>query len=223
MRFKDLPVYFDRPAATGPIDRAELGLPTTGTLYACLQSLFKFHPAFDPVLAEIVRADSTAKILMIGDAQDTWVKLLNARWANAFPEVAAHVVWLAPMTADKFLSVLAAADVAIDPFPFAGGNTTLQALGVGTPLVTLPTAFMRGRCGIAAYDQIGFMDLVARDPAHYVELAVRVANDAPYRSHCVDAIRAGHDRLFETQSVIDEFNDFFASAYEASFTEGSLA
>ena len=87
----------------------------------------------------------------------------------------------------------------------------------------LPTAFMRGRCGIAAYDQIGFMDLVARDPAHYVELAVRVANDAPYRSHCVDAIRAGHDRLFERQSVIDEFNDFFASAYGASFTKGSLA
>jgi protein O-GlcNAc transferase len=114
-------------------------------------------------------------------------------------------------------------DVAIDTFPFAGGNTTFQSLGVGTPLITLPNDFMRSRCAVGAYNQIGFEELVARDPAHYAELAVRVANDREFRAHCVEAIRDGESRLFETEQVINEFNEFFASAYEASFKEGALA
>lgn len=50
---------------TSLLARAGLGLPASGTLYGCPQSLFKFHPDFDALLADIARGDPTGHIVLI--------------------------------------------------------------------------------------------------------------------------------------------------------------
>lgn len=216
VRFNNLPCYYHSIAAYPELDRAARRLSEEGNLYGCLQSLFKMHPSYDAALAGILRADPNGTIIAITDQRSTWADLLRARWAREMPDVAHRIRFVPMMDHPEFLSLLSGVDVAIDTYPFAGGNTSLQAIGVGTPLVTLPSEFMRGRCTYGAYDQIGYHGLIARDVDHYVELAVRTANDRAFRADAVDAIKSGASRIFETQSVIDEFNDFFVAAYEAS-------
>ena len=52
------------------------------------------------------------------------------------------------MTSLKHLALvfLAAAAVVVDPFPFGGGVTSLEALSVGTPVVTAPVRTRGARC-----------------------------------------------------------------------------
>ncbi|HVF35397.1 MAG TPA: hypothetical protein VND91_08755 [Candidatus Saccharimonadia bacterium] len=63
-------------------------------------------------------------------------------------------------------------DLALDPLPFNGGTTTLQALGQGVPTLTLPGATLASRMGLSVLGALGLDDeLVATDAAHYVALA----------------------------------------------------
>ena len=58
VRLQHLPIYFYKPKVPQELqDRKHFGLPEDCHVYACLQSLFKFHPRFDEVLGAILRAD----------------------------------------------------------------------------------------------------------------------------------------------------------------------
>lgn len=61
----------------------------------------------------------------------------------------------------ELLSMLKVADVVLDTFPFGGGVTSLQAFAMGTPLVALPSKFLRGRLTLALFRQMGCIGKVA--------------------------------------------------------------
>jgi protein O-GlcNAc transferase len=76
-----------------------------------------------------------------------------------------------------YQSLTMAADVVLDPLHFGGGATTYDGLALGQPIVTLPSPFQRGRYTLGCYQKMDVMDCVAQSPQHYIELALRLAND----------------------------------------------
>jgi len=76
--------------------------------------------------------------------------------------------------------------VALDPFPFCGGLTSLDALWMGVPVVTLAQRQMAGRQTEAFLQCMGEGGLVAADPDEYVRIAAGLISDrdrlADYRS-----------------------------------------
>ena len=71
-----------------------------------------------------------------------------------------------------------AADVLLDTFHFSGGNTSFEAFAVGTPVVTLPSGFLRGRFTAGLYRKMGVADLIAETAESYVDLALRAPQAA---------------------------------------------
>jgi predicted O-linked N-acetylglucosamine transferase (SPINDLY family) len=69
-------------------------------------------------------------------------------------------------------------DIALDPTPFNGSASTLQALWMGVPVVTLAGAHAASRLGASLLRAMGQPDWVAEDEAAYVATAVRLARDA---------------------------------------------
>ena len=110
------------------------------------------------------------------------------------------------------MNLVAIADVILDTIHFNGMNTSLQAFAVGTPVVTLPTDLQRGRHTAGMYRRMGFTDCIARDPAHYATLALRVASDPEFRAHARQTILTTAGVLFEDMQVVREFERFFADA-----------
>jgi uncharacterized protein (TIGR03032 family) len=68
-------------------------------------------------------------------------------------------------------------DIALDPFPYAGGTTTCQALYMGTPVVTLAGDRFSARMGASVLTAANHPEWIAQDKDAYVEIAVRLAAD----------------------------------------------
>ncbi len=68
-------------------------------------------------------------------------------------------------------------DIALDPFPYSGAVTTLEALWMGVPVITLIGERMAQRQSAGHLTAIGHRELVATDAEGYVGLARRWAGD----------------------------------------------
>jgi protein O-GlcNAc transferase len=68
-------------------------------------------------------------------------------------------------------------DVALDPFPYNGTTTTLEALWMGVPVVTLAGRRHSARVGASLLRRIGLAELVRQSVDDYVDSAVALAAD----------------------------------------------
>ena len=71
----------------------------------------------------------------------------------------------------------ASVSVVLDTYPMTGATTTLIALWMGTPVVTLAGRYSWQRFGQSALAGAGYSEFVATDPESYVGLAADVAGD----------------------------------------------
>ena len=75
----------------------------------------------------------------------------------------------------KYLENYGDVDIALDPFPYNGGSTTLDALWMGVPLVTLAGRLAVQCTGASVLTAVGFPDLVAHTPEQYLKIALYLA------------------------------------------------
>jgi predicted O-linked N-acetylglucosamine transferase (SPINDLY family) len=68
-------------------------------------------------------------------------------------------------------------DIALDPFPFNGGMTTLEALWMGVPVVTVAGEGVVSRQSVSVLENIGAQELIFPTVAAYIDGAVALAND----------------------------------------------
>jgi len=68
-------------------------------------------------------------------------------------------------------------DIALDPFPFCGGMTSLESLWMGVPVVTLEQEMIAGRQTLSLLASLDLPELVATDEDSYVAIAATLARD----------------------------------------------
>ena len=97
----------------------------------------------------------------------------------------------------------------LDTLYYTGGaNTTYDAFAMGTPVVTLPTSFHRGRYTRAAYEQIGVMDCIAQSQEDYIKKALAMGTDIEYRKDISGKIKEACGEVFEDRLAVAELESF---------------
>ncbi len=81
-------------------------------------------------------------------------------------------------------------DIALDPFPFNGGITTLDALWMGVPVVTLSGQTPVGRGGRSILSNLGRPEWIAYSPEEYVTIASRLASEPSELARLRNGLRA---------------------------------
>jgi len=82
-------------------------------------------------------------------------------------------------------------DIVLDTLPYSGGDTTLAALDMDVPVVTLRGQRHAERISSSILSHLGVPELIASTEEEFVEIACRLAGDAEWRSRIVDSIRKG--------------------------------
>jgi len=112
----------------------------------------------------------------------------------------------------EYLRINRACDLMLDTVHWSGGNTSLDALACGLPVVTLPGGLMRGRQSAAMLRQLGVPELVTESPEAYVETAVRLGRSRDERRALSERIVRGSGELFDRAEPLRALEAFLESA-----------
>jgi predicted O-linked N-acetylglucosamine transferase (SPINDLY family) len=173
IRLPNLSIAYARPPAPPPEARTN-GPPRL----LCSQSLFKLLPAFDRLAARVAREVGRGTVEFIAHPSEAVTRRFRRRIGAAFRAAGVdedRIVVHPRLDPAAFLALNGRADVLLDSLGWSGGNTTLEALALGLPVVTLPGALMRGRHSAAILERAGRRDLIANDEDDYVAIAARLA------------------------------------------------
>jgi CRISPR-associated protein Csy1 len=195
------------PSVPSDATRERFGLPPEVPLLLCPQSLFKIHPDNDALFARVLAAVPRALLVGFEGGDDHVTAKFMTRLARA--GVDPSRVRLLPQCAhEDFLRINTLCDAMLDTLHWSGGNTSLDALACGLPIVTLPGRFMRGRQSMGMLTTMGLPDLVAADESEYVRTVARIASDRMYRDALSARIRSARDRIFDDSSAIRALCEF---------------
>jgi predicted O-linked N-acetylglucosamine transferase (SPINDLY family) len=180
----------------------------------CLQNLIKLQPAFDAVLARCVRETGAMLVffeLSAGQSQQFCQRLERA-FATAGVDFSANVRVVRALPYPDFLAGIAAATLVLDSPGFSGGATSLDAISMGTPIVTFAGASARARQTSAMLKLAGASELIARDFDDYVRIVVELAGDEARRADLRRRLCANADALFENREGVRGLERFLVES-----------
>ncbi len=147
-------------------------------VFGSFNNAMKLSPKTIALWAKVLQAVPDAKLLL--KAPSLRDQSVQARFQNLFAAQGIErerLIFRGPSELKEMMLEYGDVDIALDPMPYNGGTTTLQALWMGVPVVTLVGGNYVGRMGVSFMNTLGHPDWVATDEAEYVEAAVRLAQD----------------------------------------------
>ncbi|HSZ57979.1 MAG TPA: tetratricopeptide repeat protein [Tepidisphaeraceae bacterium] len=156
----------------GPLPALAAGYVTFG----CLNNFSKVSRKALNTWAEVLRAVPDSRLIICspeGRHRQGVRDLL--RFNGVEPSRIEFVGLLFPL--EKYLERYQRIDIALDPFPYPGGTTSLDALWMGVPVVTLAGQTAISRSGVSILSNLSRLQWIGHTAEQYVEIATRLAAD----------------------------------------------
>lgn len=201
------PLFIFEKGTAALSSRESFGLPENKRIYFCPQPAMKIHPHFDATLNEILDLDPDGVVVFIAGKDRKLAELLNQRFNRFMPDKVNRIFTLGFLSYEKYLGLCSCVDVGLDTHYFGGGNSSLDMLSVGTPVITWPQDVLKGRITHSLYVTMGMKGLSVDSRDDYAKLAVSIAQNSDMRHTFSKEIEAKSDVLFMNRGVIGEFKD----------------
>ncbi|MBM0741981.1 tetratricopeptide repeat protein [Phormidium sp. CLA17] len=192
--------------------RAEFHLREDAIAYLCCQAPFKYLPQHDVLLVEIARRVPHAQFVFI--RADILQPRLHRAFAAAELNSDDYCIFLPSLERNDYLMLNLLSDVYLDTLGFTGGNTTLDAIACGLPIVTCPGEFMRGRLSTGILQTLGVTNTIASNEADYVNIAVRLAQEDALRHEISTAMQARCSEVFDDPTCITALEEFYCQVVQ---------
>ncbi|MBT5242479.1 MAG: tetratricopeptide repeat protein [Rhodospirillaceae bacterium] len=201
------PVYMlGNYVAYAPIDDApDVGLSPSDAngfvTFGCFNNLDKINDQVIALWAKVLDAVPDSRLSLInfslGDPH------VRARIASAF---VAHGISAGRLDLHgkrprhDLLTAYNSIDIALDPFPYSGGLTTIEALWMGVPVITKRDGDrFASRHSVTHLTAVGLTDCIADDSEDYLNRAIALAQDPQRRA----ALRSGLREQMRGSPVCD--------------------
>ncbi|HTI66356.1 MAG TPA: tetratricopeptide repeat protein [Caulobacteraceae bacterium] len=168
--------------------------------FGCFNNLRKVTDEVVALWAKILRAAPASRLFLkapqLGEpsvAEET----LRRFGDHGIP--ADRLVLEGPSPREQYLEAYRRVDVALDPFPYPGGTTTIEGLWMGVPAITLRGDRMLSRMGESVAHRAGLPEWIAAEEGDYLAKAVGlVADPAP-----LVALRSGLRERVRSSQLYD--------------------
>lgn len=159
------------PSMVSELPASRKGHVTLG----CLNSFCKINEPTMKLWAAVMHAIPDSQLLLLapeGDHRERVVNVLRDAGIEG-----ARISFVTRRAHDAYLKLFHEIDIGLDTSPYNGHTTTLDALWMGVPVVTLPGRLPVSRAGASHLMNLGMPELIARDEADYVEIVRRLSAD----------------------------------------------
>lgn len=164
----------------GPCPSEKQGVITFG----CFNSLNKINESVVQLWSQILATvpDSRLKLITF-DLGDRAVRLRIARMFVACGVEVDRLDLLGRMPRAELLAAYSTVDIALDPFPYSGGLTTLESLWMGVPVITKRDGDrFASRHSVTHLTAVGLTECIAENAEDYLARAVALADDSERRA-----------------------------------------
>jgi len=163
----------DQPAVS------PLPAPLTGSItFGCLNNFSKVNDSCLELWARVMNAVPKSRLLLVAPMDPARERVLAKleEGGIAAPRVEFAADRLPRL---EYFRLYHRIDLALDPLPYNGGTTTLDAFWMGVPTLTLIGNTVVGRAGWSFACNLDLKELAAQTPEEFVALASRRAGDLP--------------------------------------------
>jgi predicted O-linked N-acetylglucosamine transferase (SPINDLY family) len=146
--------------------------------FGCFNNLAKMNDAVVALWAQVLRAVPESRLLLKAKQLDeasvrqSIVKRFAAEGIDAD-----RLILEGASPRPEYLAAYHRVDIALDPFPFPGGTTSVESLWMGVPVLTLTAERFLSRQGIGILMNAGLSEWIAADKDDYVARAASHARD----------------------------------------------
>ncbi len=211
LRLPDGYVSYDPPAEAPDVGPLPAGTDRPLT-FASFHKPTKINADLARLWARVLAAEPGSRILFAYAGYElAEVQARIAGWFAADGIGADRLVFQGRLSRAALLARYNYADLALDSFPYSGGLTTLEALWMGVPVVTLPGRSFAGRHSFSHLSVVGLTETIAADADDYVAVVRRLGADRGRLA----ALRAGLRAQLAGSPLCD--GPGFARKLEAAF------
>jgi len=164
--------------------------------FGCLNNFCKIN---DPVLqlwARVLAAVPNSRLLLLAPAG-----LTRKRTANRLAQLGIatdRIQFAGPCPRAQYFELYHRIDIGLDTFPYNGHSTSLDALWMGVPIVTLAGNSAVGRAGVSQLSNLGLGDLIATAPDDFVRISAELAGNMK-----LSELRAGFREKMRKSCLMD--------------------
>jgi protein O-GlcNAc transferase len=177
--------------------------------FGSLNAFVKVGPEVVALWARILRRIPSSRLLVVANIEPETLHALFAPHGVG----PGRLVLTPRRPLDQFFTLFHEVDVALDPFPHAGGTTTFHSLWMGVPVVSLAGRGIPERGGVGVLGPVGLTDFIAETPEEYIAVAERCAADIP----ALARLRAGLREQMQASPLLD--GPGFARDFESACRE----
>jgi predicted O-linked N-acetylglucosamine transferase (SPINDLY family) len=192
--------------------------------FASFNNLMKVSNAAAGLFASALAAVPGSRLLLRGGLKtdDSTRARITARIAAHGVDATRVSVLQTTAEPEDALATYGEIDLALDTFPYSGTTTTLDALWMGVPVVTLAGDRHSARVSASLMSQIGLPEFVARTPDEFVAIAAAWATRKTELAALRASLRARlqESRLLDFQRFTRELEDAYRGMWREWVARG---
>jgi predicted O-linked N-acetylglucosamine transferase (SPINDLY family) len=178
VRLPDCYVCYTPPDYAPPV--APLPARKNGFVtFGCFNNLAKLNSRVVELWTKLLREAPDARLLLVTKALGDTATRERFREPFTRAGVEDRVIFHGMIPHPELLARYGEVDIALDPFPYSGGLTTLESLWMGVPVITLGGDRFASRHSLSHLTAAGVPEFIARGEDSYIETAASLAGDIP--------------------------------------------
>jgi protein O-GlcNAc transferase len=210
VQLNNIPICYNYPKAIDSSKKSweSLGvsIPKHAKVFSIPVTLFKFQPEYDRVIKGILCHPSHVIVMVCYDKIERYIK---QRFSRSLTDSQMNQIkFIETLQLNDYFALLKNSHVILEPFPFGGGNTVLQSMAAGTPVISLQSNQLKGSFGTGFYKWIGHTSYIASTVEEYIRLAINTAYNSTAKRDFYTLIQMNKKKLFGNMSGSYEFYDW---------------
>jgi predicted O-linked N-acetylglucosamine transferase (SPINDLY family) len=165
--------------------------------FGCLNNFTKVNSASLRLWATVLRAVPGSRLLLLaptGTSRNSVCASLRQDGVDS-----ERILFVDRQARTEYLRTYHRIDLALDPLPYNGHNTSLDAAWMGVPTITLVGQTVVGRAGLSLLRNLRLPEFIAYNAAEYVTKAAVVASEIPRLAR----LRAGLREQMASSPLMD--------------------